>query len=191
MSIVNLYRNEIQKACIDLEAFHLNNEILINMINILKKDQEKKCNKNGYIDKIYKIISYSDGKLLPENLNGGVRYIVEYSCKICIPIENTILIAQVKSISQEVIICITGPIIIFVPKEKVDVNIWDIHDNYMNNKSKTRLVNTNLVKILITDKRINNNDHEIKAIGQLLNFPTQKEIDDYYNIIENRNIDNI
>jgi DNA-directed RNA polymerase subunit E'/Rpb7 len=184
MSIVQLYRNEIQKACIDLEAFHLNNEILINMINILKRNQEKKCNKNGYIDKIYKIISYSDGKLLPENLNGSVRYIVEYSCKICIPIENTILIAQVKSISQEVIICITGPIIIFVPKEKVDPIIWNVHDNYTNNKSKTKLMNTNLVKIQITDKRINKNDHEIKAIGQLLDFPTQKEIDEYYNIIE-------
>lgn len=187
MSIVRPYRNLQQSTRLPIEAYHLNNEILIHMKNNLKKYREKKCNKNGYIDEIYRIIEYSDGKLISENLNGSVMYEVSFHCRICIPVENTILIAQVKIINQELVICINGPIIIYIPKENVDTNIWDIYDGYMNKNTKNKLIATNLVKVLIVDKRINNNDVKINAMGKLLDFPTPEEVEKYYNVI-NKNV---
>jgi hypothetical protein len=69
----------------------------------------------------------------------------------------------------------------------VDTNIWDIHDGYMNKNTKNKLIATNLVKVLIVDKRINNNDVKINAMGKLLDFPTPEEVEKYYNVI-NKNV---
>jgi tRNA(Ile)-lysidine synthase TilS/MesJ len=70
--IVNPYKKIIQYTRISLEAYHLNSDIRNNMKLVLKKKVEKKCNKNGYIDEVYRITEYSDGILFAENLNGNV-----------------------------------------------------------------------------------------------------------------------
>lgn len=55
---------------------------------------------------------------------------------MCIPIENTIIIGQVRIINQELIVAINGPIMFFIPKENIDSNIWNIALGYFNNNLK-------------------------------------------------------
>ena len=116
----------------------------------------------------------------PENLNGSVIYNVTYHCKICIPVENTIIIGQIRIINQELIIAANGPIMFFIPKENIDTNNWDIPDGYLNKTNKKKLQRDDFVKIQIMDKRINQNDSQIKVIGKLLDYPTEDEINTYY-----------
>jgi type 1 glutamine amidotransferase len=52
----------------------------------------------------------------------------------------------------------------------------------MNKKSKTKLTVNNFVKVMITDKRINMNDSQIKALGKLLDIATENEVEKYYSI---------
>lgn len=180
MNLVSPYRNIKQHTRISIEPYHMNSDIILNMKLILKKKKEKKCNKNGFIDEVYRILEYSDGMMPPENLNGYVIYNITYHCKICIPVENTLIIGHVKVINQELIIAINGPIMIFIPKENIDTNNWDIVDGYKNKSSNTKLVTENYVKIQITDKRINQNDNQIKTIGKLIDIASIEEVNKYF-----------
>jgi DNA-directed RNA polymerase subunit E'/Rpb7 len=87
----------------------MNVDIRENMKDVLKYKVEKKCNNNGFVDEVYRIVEYSDGLMPSENLNGSAIYNVVYHCRLCIPVENTIIIAQVQIINQELVIAISGP----------------------------------------------------------------------------------
>jgi len=178
--IVSPYKNIKQHTRISLEPYHMNSDIRNNMKIVLKKKIEKKCNKNGFIDEIYKILEFNDGILIPENLNGAAIYNISYHARICIPIENTIIIAYIKLISNDLIVAINGPLFIFIPKNNVDTNVWDIPDGFQHKEKGTKLIVGNYVKIRIIDKRINQNDTQIKIMGKLLDFATENEVEKYY-----------
>lgn len=180
MKLVSPYRNIKQHTKISIEPYHMNSDIRNNMKLTLKKKVEKKCNKNGYIDEVYKILEYSDGMMPPENLNGNAIYNITYHCKICIPVEGTLIIGQVRVINQEIVVAINGPIMFFISKENVDTNVWDIPDGYLNKLASRKLTAGDFIKIQITDKRINQNDTQIKTIGKLIDFATPDEVDKYF-----------
>jgi DNA-directed RNA polymerase subunit E'/Rpb7 len=180
MKLVSPYRNIKQYTRISIESYHMNSDIKNNMKIILKKKVEKKCNKNGFVDEVYRITEYSDGVMPPENLNGSAIYNITYHCKLCIPVENTFVIGMIKVINQELVVAINGPIMFFIPKENVDTNIWDIPDGYLNKNKKKKLMAGDYVKIQIMDKRINQNDSQIKSIGRLIDFASPDEVEKYY-----------
>ena len=158
----------------------MNSDIRNNMKNILKKKIEKKCNKNGFIDEVYKIIEYSDGIMVAENLNGAAIYNISYHCRICIPIENTFIIGNIKMVNPDLIVAVNGPLFIFIPKSYVDTNIWDIPDNFMHKKVNKKLAIGNFVKVQIVDKRINQGDSQIKIMGKLFDFASEEEVEKFY-----------
>jgi len=187
MNIISPYKNVEQYTRIIIEPHQMNSDIRNHMKFNLKKKVEKKCNKNGYVDEIYKITSYSDGQMIPENLSGNAIYDVSYHCKLCIPIENSIIIGQVKVINQELVVAINGPIMIFIPRENIDPTFWNNNIDNFTHKEKTN-VKLNIgdyVCIQIINKRINQYDTQIKTIGKLLDLPTDKQIEKYFgNVID-------
>jgi hypothetical protein len=78
------------------------------------------------------------------------------------------------------VVAINGPIMFFIPKDNVDTNIWDIPDGFLNKPKKKKLMANDFIKIQVIDKRINQNDSQIKAIGKLLDFATPEEVDKYF-----------
>ncbi len=180
MQVVSPYRNIKQYTRVSIEPYYMNSDIKNNIKTVLKKKVEKKCNKNGFIDEVYRILEFSDGFMPAENLNGNAIINITYHCKICIPIENTIIIGNIKVINNELVVAINGPIMIFIPKEQVDSNIWEVLDKYINKKTKDKLSVGNYVKIQIIEKRINQNDSQIKVIGKLLDIATDDEVAKYF-----------
>jgi DNA-directed RNA polymerase subunit E'/Rpb7 len=174
------YRNVKQHATISIEPYHMNSDIRNNMLIVLKKKVEKKCNAYGYIDTVHNIMTFSDGALVPENLSGNAIYNTTYNCKICLPIENSVIIGLVKVINPEIIVCINGPIMIFITKDNIDNNYWELTDNYYNKQTKNKIETNQYVKIHILNTRINQGDAQIKAIGRLLDIPTKMEITQFY-----------
>lgn len=179
-NIVSPYKNIKQHTRIKLDPYHMNSDIRNNMKIVLKKKVEKKCNKNGFIDEVFKILEFSDGIMKPENLDGSAIYNISYHCRICIPIENTIIIGVIKMVNPDLIVVINGPLLIFIPKNNVDTNIWDIQENYNHKKNNKKLIIGDYVKIQIADKRINQRDSQIKVMGKLLDFVSDDEIEKYY-----------
>jgi DNA-directed RNA polymerase subunit E'/Rpb7 len=189
MNLVSPYRNLNQTTRISIEPYHMNSDIILNLKLKIKEKIEKKCNVNGYIVEVYRILEYSDGIMPPENLNGCAIYNITYQCKICIPIENTLIIGQVKVINQELIIANNGPIWIFIPKENIDSNYWEIIDGYKNRNNNKKLVIEDFVKIQITHKRNNKNDNQINTIGKLVDYATEDEVKNFFGSKINKNND--
>ena len=66
--IISPYKNLIQYSRIQLQPYQLNSDIESNMELVLQQKLEKKCNRYGYIDKIYRITEYEEGIMRKENL---------------------------------------------------------------------------------------------------------------------------
>jgi DNA-directed RNA polymerase subunit E'/Rpb7 len=183
MSLVSPYKDIVQYTKIKILPHHMNSDIRTNMKLNLKKKVEKKCNNNGFIDEVYRIVEYDEGLMVVENLSGSVNYNIKYECRICIPVENSVIIGRVKIKNPELIMVINGPLYIFIPKDNIDTNVWNINDNFMNNKTKTKLKEGNFVKIQLVNKKINQNDYQIKCIGKLLDYASEEEVNKYFGSI--------
>ena len=189
MKLVSPYKNIKEYTRISIEPFNMNSDIKNYMKKKLKEKVEKKCNRNGYIEEVYKIVEYSDGFMPVENLNGNAIYNITYNCKICVPVENTMIIGLVKVINQELIIATNGPIIIFLPKEYIDINIWEINDGYININNKKKLISGDYIKVQIYKKKINLNDENINTIGILKDFANDEEVEKYYGSIDKKQLE--
>lgn len=179
------YKNIHQYTKIQLLPHMLNSDIKNNMELVLIQKVEKKCNKNGYIDKVYEITEYGDGYMLPENLLGSVHYNIKYHCRVCIPVENTVIIAQVKRFNPLLIILHNGPVTIFVPKVDIDSTKWDIGSIFTHKKTGEEVENDRYMKVLIKKTKINQLDTKIKCMGKLIDFASKEETAKYFgNYIE-------
>ena len=181
MKAVSPYKNIAQYTRIMLEPYQINSDISNQLKINLKKKVEKKCNKNGFVDEVYKILHYGDGVMHPENLSGNVLYDIKYHCRLCLPIENSIIIGQVKVINIELVVVINGPILTFIPRDNIDATYWDISNNFKNKKKdNTKLKVGDYVLVQIINKRINSGDTQIKTMGKLLDFASEEQIKEYY-----------
>lgn len=184
MSIVSPYHDTFQYTRIKLEPHNFNSDLESNLLHVLRQKESKKCNKNGFIDEIYKIENFNGGFISPDNLSGNVMFDVKYNCRICFPTIRSTLVAQVKTINQELIVCTNGPIFIFIPKDEIDSTFWDFSENFKNKKSGVELKENDFVKVEILDKRINQGGYIINTIGKLLDNASKSEVKKYYGIID-------
>jgi DNA-directed RNA polymerase subunit E'/Rpb7 len=192
MNIISPYKNVEQYTRVVIEPHQMNSDIRNHLKFNLKKKVEKKCNKNGFLEEVYRITNYSDGIMIPENLSGNAIYDISYHCKLCIPIEDSIIIGQIKVINQELVVAINGPIMMFIPQDNIDTTYWNSVDNFSHTiKKNTKLEIGNYVCVKILNKRINKGDTQIKTIGKLLDLATEKEVDSFFGnkIIDENNDD--
>ena len=190
--LVSPYKNITQYSKIQIKPNQMNSDIQNIIKLVLRKKVEKKCNKNGFIDEVYRIEESDAMDMEPENLSGCCNFRVSYHCRICIPVEETQLVVQIKNLNQVLILAVNGPIMIFIPKENIDLNKWDIYDSFLHKKSKEVLKVNSFVKVTVLKSRINQEDYQIKVIGKLIDFATEEEITQYYgNIIESNDEESI
>jgi DNA-directed RNA polymerase subunit E'/Rpb7 len=120
----------------------------------LKDELEGKCNEDGYIERVNKIImKTNDDKsntnienIIPSwDLTGSVNYKITYNVKICIPMVGDIYIAKIKNIFVGAILA---------KYDKIDIMIYT-NDKYNKTNFEIDENNDNLV---------------IKKTGKLLNI---------------------
>ena len=187
--LVSPYKNITQYSKIQVKPNQMNSDIKNIIKMTLRKKVEKKCNKNGFIDEVYRIEGSEAMDMEPENLSGCCNFKVSFHCRMCIPVEKTELVVQIKNLNQVLILAVNGPIMIFIPKENIDLDIWDIYDNFLHKKSNEVLTVNSFVKIEVVKARINQQDYQIKVIGRLLDFATKEEVNSYYgNVVEGDSI---
>jgi hypothetical protein len=143
---------------------------------VLKKKVEKKCNRNGFIDEVYRILEYSDGIMPTENLNANAIYDITYHCKLCIPIENTCIVCNISVISPEIIFGHNGPLLIMIRRDNIDMSNWTITDGIFNIKANRKLQASDYCIVKILEKRINQDDSQIKLGCQLIDLATEEQV---------------
>ena len=169
------------KVCI--KQYQLNNDLYLNLKNNLKKNKEKKCNEYGYITKIYKILDFSDGVVIPENFDASVIYKVSFSCRLCIPKLNQKIICKIAFINKLFIKTINGPIISVTLVKPGDVS------------NKFNINNLNEIEYTKTNEKLKPNDHVILVVkgikfeardqkivitSYLEDIPTEEDIKKYF-----------
>ncbi len=185
--LVSPYKNIIQYSKIQVKPNQMNSDIRNILKMNLRKKVEKKCNKNGFIDEVYKIEHSEAMDMEPENLSGASNFMVTFHCRICIPVQNTQLVVQIKNLNQVLILAVNGPIMIFIPKDNIDLNTWDVYDNFMHKQKKEVLKVGSFVKVEVLATRINQLDYQIKVIGSLVDFASESEIKNYFGSVVDTN----
>ena len=160
----------------------INNDIYINLKNNLKKKMEKKCNKYGFITKIYKILDFSEGEVVPENFDSSIVFNVKFSCRICLPVSDTNIICKVDLLNKSLIKASNGPIVCIIGINYINDNIFSL-----NNKGDVLNINNNEVlkpgdHIIVKIKGTNffPGDERIVILGGLESLPIDEEIQIYY-----------
>lgn len=184
----NPYYDIEQYERVMLKPEQMNSDILLNLKINLREKVEHKCNKNGYIDQVYKILQYKDGLLTAENLSGGAVYPVKYHCRIYAPLENTKILGEVTLINRDLIVAINGPIRIFILRNEINSSVFDVVNDYQLKDKKGKLKLNDKVVITIKNRRINPGDKTIKCMGYLCDIASESQIKKYYNVESEDNV---
>ena len=181
--LVSPYVNTEFHTRISLSPHQMNNEIYIHLKNNLKKKIEKKCNKYGYVTKLFKILDYSDGEIIPENFDSSSIFNIRYSCRICLPIEKSRIICKIDILNKALIKAINGPIVCIIKMTELNTDKFS-----QNNKNEiiyndtNKLISVNdyiIVNILATNFFAG--DERMIILASLEDLPTQKQITEFYN----------
>ena len=179
------YKNIDQHTIISVEPYQMNSDIKINMKINLKNKVEKKCNRYGFVDKVHRIVELDEGVLSAENLSGNAIYPVTYHCRMCIPIDKTLIISKISILNKELIVSLNGPIRTFIPKTNINTDEFEIVNEQLIQKKTKKLVDVGEhIKILLLNHRINKGSKEINSIGFLQDIATPDEVDTYFNFEE-------
>jgi DNA-directed RNA polymerase subunit E'/Rpb7 len=176
--LVNPYKNTIFYTRIKLLPYQMNNELYINLKNNLMKKVEKRCNKYGYINKIYKILSYSDGTINAEDFSGGAVFNIKYSANTCIPIENTKIVVKIEKMNNMAILAKNGPIKVVLKYDKISDKFKVIQGVILYNNKQIKVGDYLIINILA--KRFYNKDNFISVYGFIDDIPTNEDIKNLY-----------
>lgn len=172
---------------ISLHPSQLNNNIYINLKENIIKKYKGKCYKSyGLITKIHKISERSEGKLIPDDFSASPYYNVKFSCRLCKPLKNSLIVAEVVGISQSLIYLRNGDIHIYILDIKNDVN----PNNFVYNEQKSALIANiggnqgkivergDFLKVKVLGVKIEHGEHHIVVIGILESVASEKESND-------------
>lgn len=162
----------------------LNNDLLTHMKNNLEELYKNRCFKDiGFIIDIIDIIKYSEGIIYPEQNEGCVQYIVEFTCKMSVVIKDTIIIGKVEQINPKFILLSHYPYDIVVEYRNINTdkfeyvipNIKYINGDYINKGDylKIRIIRSNLM----------NGETKIITLGYLEDIVSDEELEEYYDNI--------
>jgi len=172
------YIDTEQYSRISLQSYQMNTDININLKFNLKKKVEKRCNKDGYVIKVYKILEHTDGVIQPENFSASARFDVKYSCKLCLPVEDTTIIAKIRTINKVLMVAENGPILCIVLSNNINMDKFKISNvnGFFNIDQKKDLDVNDFVKIHIISKTFNFGDNQIKVMGYLADIASPNEV---------------
>jgi len=175
-------RELYSKVCI--KPYQINNDLYLNLKNNLKKNKEKKCNEYGYITKIYKILDFTDGEIIPENLDGSAIYNVKFSCRLCLPKIKQKIICKVAFINKLFVKTINGPIIsvTLVKSEEVSNNFTINNLNEIEHvKTKSKLKPNDNVILIVKGVKFESRDQKIVLNSILYDIPSEDEVNKFFN----------
>ena len=183
-----------------LRSHQMDNNIYKHLkINIEKKLLGKCYNSYGFISKIYKITSYECIGMPAEDPTCSAQYMIMFSCKLCRPLINSVILMTVSDINKDVIDLTYGPMVMLTtvnmehkinnPSINMDNFIFDEKKNLIlakDKKDKTGKVGipigkeTNL-KIKVQDIQIEKDSSRIIVFGYIDDIATD---DDFMKMIQ-------
>lgn len=149
-----------------------------------------RCYKNyGYVKKIYKIEEISDGIIEPEDPTCSCKFVVKFSCRLCIPIKNKEIIFKIDKMNKTLIGGTNGPLQAIITPDKINMEKF-----YPDNNRNIRIRGTSdillpevHIRVLVLSSSFSDYDKTIIVIGFLQDIATEEEVKNY---IEQNTINN-
>lgn len=184
ITMTSPYINTKLYKSIILHPHQMNNNIYINLKKNLEDAVVKKCMSNyGLILKVIEIIEIKDGIIEAENVEASALFPVIFSCRLCKPLKNKIIICQIDRVNKVLITARNGPITVIIPNNRINESKFFIDNNnnirIKENKSE-QLTSNSFVKTLLTSIEFNDGDNQIKAIASLEDMATEQDIQKFY-----------
>ena len=189
--LISPYNDTTLNSEVLLKAKDINNDIYITLKNNLKKKVEKKCCKYGYITKVFRLLSYNNGEIPVENFDASVVFKIKYSCRLCLPVNESKIICNVDLLNKSLVKASNGPIICIVSFKRINNEVFNIDNkgNIVHNITNKILSKDDKIIIEVNGVNFFPNDERIVILGYLDNIPTEDEINSFYN--EDFNTENI
>jgi DNA-directed RNA polymerase subunit E'/Rpb7 len=176
------YINTELTSTVNIHPRQMDNNIYKNLKENLVNKLEGRCySKYGYISKIFKILDYTKGRIIPENPIASALFGVKFSCKLCHPIKKRIIVCKIQKITKLFINASNGPITIIITMDRLNNKsfFFDQKVNKLFHKvedTTKEIIPGSYVKVLIENLTFNDMDKIIMAIGNLQNIATNEEI---------------
>ena len=132
----------------------------------------------GYVVKINKIEETSDGRIEEEDSSCSAKFIVKFSCRLCLPAKNREIICKIDRMNKALISGINGPIKAIITPDKINKeNFFTDTDRNIRIKNNSELLEPEMyIKVLILQSTFSHYDTNIIAISFLQNIATDQEI---------------
>jgi DNA-directed RNA polymerase subunit E'/Rpb7 len=161
--------------------------------NLIKRIEGKCYKKFGHVTKIYNIVDKKKGIIVPEDSTSSALYEVKFGCKLCKPIDGTIIICEILKMMKSIIILKNGPIDIVIFEGKGHINETNfVYDDKRNtylakiNEEKGIPVKIGTyVQVKVISTQIEDRSSKLIVIGTLEKLATQDEIDNSIDILNN------
>jgi DNA-directed RNA polymerase subunit E'/Rpb7 len=156
----------------------------------VEKEHINKCfNDCGFITKVHEIEIIGDGKIIPEDPMCCASFNVRFLCTLCRPLNNSVVVAKIVGMSEQLIFLSYGPLEIIVKTiNSINKNIFVYNQNLARwtvkkstNKDEQQkfivLKNDSYLKVKIVSKKIVNKTKQIICMGFIENIASDKEIE--------------
>tara|TARA_Y100000590_G_scaffold470766_1_gene669719 strand:- start:1099 stop:1599 length:501 start_codon:yes stop_codon:yes gene_type:complete len=162
METSNIYSYINLSKTIGLLPRELNNDIDATILYKLKEEIEGKCISEGYVmPHTLSIINRSLGQALVSHFNGNVIYNINYSVKVCNPLEGNIIEATVVNVNKMGAMANSGQDGI------LPLNILLAKQHHIDNETFESLKEGNKIMIKVLGKRFDSGEDQISVIGLL------------------------
>jgi DNA-directed RNA polymerase subunit E'/Rpb7 len=163
----------------------MDNKIYINLKKNLENKVTSRCfSKYGYIVKVIEILKWKDGIIEAENTASSALFDLEFSCRLCLPLENTQIICEVDRVNKLMITAKNGPILIVITTDRLNSSVFFMDNNnnirYKKDGQSKMLEPQDFIKVTIQTRQFFDGDDKIKAIGFADDIATEDEKKRYY-----------
>lgn len=183
--IISPYINTEYHTRVLLLPNQIGKDLYLELKNNLRKQMERRCNKYGYISKVYEITDYSEGIIENENLLAAIVFNVKFTCRICIPYKNTKILVAIQKITKALISATNGPMMILIPSSNINTNnfIFDLNTSMLKSKIDDQIEKLEPSMIVVINTiavKFHVNDDQILIIGSLERLATKEEQKNYF-----------
>jgi DNA-directed RNA polymerase subunit E'/Rpb7 len=175
------YKDTVQYSRVKLHSRQLNSELYSHLKKNLVDKVENKCNHNGYIQKVHKVTTYTNGVINCEDASSSVIFDVEYHARLWIPKMKTHIVGKITLINQTMIRIQNGPIIVYVTSGQINNKNFSLDSSFIiHKKTSLKLGLDDYVIVEIKQSRINYGESQINTVGYLFDSASKDEINKYY-----------
>ena len=153
----NCLQNIIIKEKVKIYPHLLNEDLLDNVLNIIKTKYENRCNKDGFVMKINDVNLLDENYIDIEDNSSAVVNIVNINLNICIPMINDIIILKVIKVENVLKIAQNGPLYLIIKEldELINKDNFKLLDNKIYNvNTKSNLKVDDYIEVIIKQFKI-------------------------------------